>query len=62
MITRGNAGPPPGWSWRNLQQNFNGGTETRGSVNVEIMPEGSGIKLIVPLYKLNTNTDKKPGE
>ena len=62
MITRGNAGPPPGWAWRNLQQNFNGGTETRGSVNVEIMPEGSGIKLIVPLYKLNPNTDKKPGE
>ena len=63
MITRGNAGPPPGWSWRNLQQNFNGGNETRGSVNVEIMPEGSGIKLIVPLYKQNPSVDRRvPGE
>jgi len=62
MITRGNAAPPPGWKWRDLSKNLNGGMETKGSVQIEIVPEGNGIKLIVPLYKVNGAAEKKPGE
>ena len=60
IITRGNAAPPPGWKWQALAKNLNGGVETKGSVQIEIVPEGNGIKLILPLYKVNDNG--KPGE
>lgn len=60
MITRGNAAPPPGWKWQRLSQNLNGGLPTSGQVEVEIVPEGNGIKLIVPIYKPTAET--KPGE
>jgi hypothetical protein len=59
MITRGNAAPPPGWKWQRLPQNLNGGVATTGSVDIEIVPEGSSIKLIVPMYK---TTADKPAE
>ena len=62
VITLGNAAPAPGWKWRNLPQNLSAGTETRGFVEIEIVPEGNGIKLIVPMYKVNSDADKKPGE
>ena len=62
VLTRANAAPPPGWRWQHLSQNLNEGTETKGTVDVEIMPEGNGIKLIVPLYKTNKSSDKKPGD
>lgn len=62
MITRGNAAPPPGLKWRELSKNLNSGVETRGSVEIEIVPDGRGVKLIVPLYGLNAGADKKPGE
>lgn len=60
MITRGNAAPPPGWKWQKLSQNLNGGVATTGAVEVEIVPEGSSIKLIVPMYK--TSAENQPGE
>ena len=60
MITRGNAAPPPGWKWQRLPQNLNGGLPTSGQVEVEIVPEGNGIKLIVPIYK--PTAESKPGE
>lgn len=60
MITRGNAAPPPGWKWQKLPQNLNGGLPTSGQVEVEIVPEGNGIKLIVPMYK--ATAESKPGE
>ncbi len=62
MVTRGNAGPPPSWKWRDLSKNLNGGRETKGDVLIEIVPEGNGIKLIVPLPKVNADEEKKPGE
>lgn len=62
MVTRANAGPPPRVRWRNLPQNLNQGIATTGSVEIEIVPEGNGIKLIVPLSTTNSNADQKPGE
>lgn len=50
IITRGNAGPPPGYVWRNLPKNLTGGQSTSGGVIVEIVPDGgAAIKLIIPL-------------
>lgn len=60
MITRGNAAPPPGWKWQRLPQNLNGGVATTGTVEVEIVPDGNSIKLIVPMYK--PTAENKPAE
>lgn len=49
IITRANAGPPPSLRWRNLSENLTAGKPTYASVDIEIMPEGSGMKLIVPV-------------
>ena len=49
VITRGNAGPPPAYRWRGLTKNLNEGRPTYASVMIEVVPNGSGIKLIVPL-------------
>lgn len=50
IITRGNAGPPPGYVWRKLPKNLSGGQSTSGGVIVEIVPDGgAAIKLIIPL-------------
>jgi hypothetical protein len=49
VITRGNAGPPPAYRWRGLTKNLNEGRPTHASVMIEVVPNGSGIKLIVPL-------------
>jgi hypothetical protein len=55
IVTRGNAGPPPYYRWRNLAENLKKGESTRGSVNVEIVPDsaavGSGMKLVIPIKK-----------
>jgi hypothetical protein len=57
IVTHGNAGPPPAFRWRNLTQNLNDGKPTQGSVNIEIVPGKSGVKLIMPLQPKN-----RPGE
>jgi len=49
IITQANAGPPPSWQWRKLSGNLTKGRPTYASVNIEIVPEGHGIKLIVPI-------------
>lgn len=49
IITQANAGPPPSWQWRKLSTNLSQGRPTYASVNIEIVSEGSGIKLIVPV-------------
>jgi len=55
VITRGNAGPPPYYRWRNLADNLKNEKSTTGSVNIEVVPDstdgGPGIKLIIPLRK-----------
>ena len=57
VITRGNAGPPGYYRWRNLPQSLKDGRPMSGSLTVEIVPEdpnaGSQIKLLIPLRKSN---------
>jgi len=53
MITRGNAGPPPGYlNWRELPKNFSQGKGTSGSLAIEVVPDNPnsppGIKLLLP--------------
>jgi hypothetical protein len=60
IITRGNAGPPGSYRWRNLPQSLSKGEATVGGVDVEIVPDDqlSGrMRLIIPLKKQNS-----PGE
>ncbi|MDQ5847281.1 MAG: hypothetical protein M3539_18500 [Acidobacteriota bacterium] len=51
IVTHANTGPPAGWAWRNLPKNLNDGRGTTGSVDIEIVPDGIGVKLIVPVPK-----------
>ena len=61
VITRGNAGPPGSWRWRNLPQALAEGKPTLGGVDVEIVPDdqmnGRTMRLIIPLKKQTS-----PGE
>ncbi len=49
IIAEANAGPPGSYFWRRLPQNLAKGTATNGGIDIEIVPEGSGIKLIMPM-------------
>jgi len=49
IVTQANAGPPPSFQWRNLSQNLSENKPTYASVDIEIMPEGYGMKLVVPV-------------
>lgn len=55
IITRGNAGPPPAWRWRNLPQALAEGKPTLGGVEVEVVPDdqvnGRMMRLLIPLKK-----------
>jgi hypothetical protein len=53
MITRGNAGPPPGYlNWKDLPKNFSQGKGTSGQLAIEVVPDNPnnppGIKLLLP--------------
>ena len=52
IITRGNAGPPPGYlSWKDLSKNFSQGRATSGRMVIEVVPDNPdspGIKLVLP--------------
>ncbi|HXQ74368.1 MAG TPA: hypothetical protein VN844_27935 [Pyrinomonadaceae bacterium] len=52
IITRGNAGPPPGYlSWKDLSKNFSQGRATSGRLLIEVVPDNPdspGIKLLLP--------------
>jgi len=48
MIANANAGPPGTYLWRGLPQALTEGKSTNGGLDIEIMPEGYGMKLIVP--------------
>jgi len=52
VMTRGNAGPPPGYlSWKDLGKNFSSGKSTAGQMVIEIVPDNpddSSIKLLLP--------------
>lgn len=57
IITQANAGPPPSWQWRKLSTNLAKGRPTYASVNIEIVPEGQGVKLIVPVTTGGSTND-----
>jgi hypothetical protein len=61
IITRGNAGPPGSYRWRNLPQALAEGKATAGGLDIEIIPDdarsGANMRLIIPLKKQNS-----PGE
>ena len=53
IITRGNAGPPPGYySWMKLSKNFAQGRATSGDLVIEVVPDEpnrpAGVKLLIP--------------
>lgn len=48
IITNANAGPPPAYLYRNLSKNLTAGKPTSGRVDIEIVPDGAGVKLIIP--------------
>lgn len=58
VITRANAGPPGSYRWRNLPKALGEGRATNGGLDIEIIPDGDGMKLIVPLK----NPKKPSGE
>jgi hypothetical protein len=58
VITRANAGPPSYYSWRGLPKALADGRATSGGLDIEIVPEGDNMKLIVPLRK-KTNGDEE---
>ena len=61
IITRGNAGPPGSYRWRNLPQELAKGESTVGGVDVEVVPDDqlSGrMRLIIPLKKQNTTGEE----
>lgn len=55
IVTRGNAGPPGYYSWRNLPKSLSEGNPTSGAIDIEIIPDaavsGTAMKLIIPLRK-----------
>jgi len=57
VITRANAGPPGWYRWAGLPQALKDGKETAGSLDIEIVPEGNGMRLIIPTRRVN-----KPNE
>jgi hypothetical protein len=62
IITRGNAGPPGSYRWRNLPQALAEGKPTSGGVDIEIVPDsemsGRSMRLIMPLKKQNSNGEE----
>jgi hypothetical protein len=61
IITRGNAGPPGSYRWRNLPQALAEGKATIGGVDIEVVPDsdsGAHMRLIMPLKKQSGNGDE----
>jgi hypothetical protein len=62
IISRANAGPPPGYLWRALPQNLKDGKSTFGSIEIEVMPERQSIKLILPMRSAPANSTRSDDE
>ena len=62
IITRGNAGPPGSYRWRNLPQALTEGKPTIGGVDIEVIPDdansGVRMRLIIPLKKQGGNGEE----
>jgi len=52
IMTRGNAGPPPGYlNWKELPKNFQQGKATAGQMMIEVVPDNPdtpSIRLLLP--------------
>ena len=62
IITRGNAGPPPSYAWRNLPTALAEGRAVSGQVVIEVVPDdqlSGGMKLTIPLRKKNANGEEE---
>jgi len=62
IITRGNAGPPPGYySWMKLSKNFAQGRATSGDLVIEVIPDEPnrtpGVKLLIPYNPKQTGDE-----
>lgn len=62
IITRGNAGPPPGYySWMKLSKNFAQGRATSGDLVIEVVPDEPnrtpGVKLLIPYNPKQTGDE-----
>ena len=56
IITHANAGPPGYVRWAGLPKALSEGRSTSGGLDIQIVPEGSGMTLIIPMRK-NNNTN-----
>jgi hypothetical protein len=51
IITRANAGPPGYVRWAGLPKNLTDGKPTAGGLDIQIVPDGSGMTLVIPIRK-----------
>ena len=63
IITRGNAGPPPGYyTWMKLSKNYAQGRATSGDMVIEIVPDEPnrtpGVKLLLPYNPKQSGDDE----
>jgi hypothetical protein len=58
IVTRANAGPPGYVRWQGLPKALTEGRATQGGLDIEIVPEGYGMKLIVPLKNKGSNGEE----
>jgi hypothetical protein len=58
VITRANAGPPGYVRWAGLAKALNDGKATSGGLDIEIVPEGSGMTLVIPQRKKSSNGEE----
>ena len=63
IITRGNAGPPPGYlSWGKLSKNLSQGHATSGEMTIEVVPDDPNsqfsIKLLIPTKPKQNGDDE----
>jgi len=63
IITRGNAGPPPGYlNWVRLSKNFAQGHTTSGDFVIEVVPDEPnrppGVKLLIPYNPKQAGDDE----
>lgn len=61
IMTRGNAGPPGSYRWRNLPQALAEGKSTAGGLDIEVIPDdartGANMRLIIPLKKTSSGEE-----
>jgi hypothetical protein len=59
IITRANAGPPGYVRWAGLPKALSEGRSTSGGLDIQIVPEGSGMTLIIPMRKSNNTNGEE---